>query len=118
MIASMTYELAWKPQRRAVADREQADVEEDVLQAVEKENHADEKQQVVVARHHVFRAEVEERGNRASLVGDDERGVALAHVVRERLGRKEQRKQKDGGQHSGQSTSSNRHLRASKETDG
>jgi hypothetical protein len=48
-------------QRDAVPDREEAHVEQDVLQPVEEENHPDEEQQVVVARDHMFRTEVHQR---------------------------------------------------------
>lgn len=41
-----------------MADREQADVERDVLQLVEEEDHPGQKQQVVVTGHHVFCAEI------------------------------------------------------------
>jgi hypothetical protein len=46
-------------QRRAVPDREQRYVERHVFQAVQEEDDAREKQQVVVARHHVLRAEIQ-----------------------------------------------------------
>ena len=74
MMASMTYGLAWiRPdsgqQRDAVAEREQADVENDVLQFVEEENHTDQKRQVIVAGDHVLGAEVKKRGNRGAFIG-------------------------------------------------
>ena len=45
-------------QGHAVAEREQADVLDNVAQPVQKENDPDQEQQVVVAGDHVFRAEV------------------------------------------------------------
>ena len=56
-----------RQQRHAVAEREQADVEHHVLEPVEKEDDADEKQQVVVAGHHVLGAEIHERRNRGPI---------------------------------------------------
>jgi hypothetical protein len=103
-------------QRRAVADREEADVQDDVLQAIQEEDHADQKEQVVVAGHHVFRAEVEKRGDGAALVGDDERGVAFADVVSQRVRRHEQRDQERCGQRRGEIPSSNLHQRVSSRT--
>src|SRR5262245_11558917 len=45
-------------QRHAMADGEQTHVQKDVFESVEKEDDADEKQQMVVAGHHVLRAEI------------------------------------------------------------
>ena len=88
-----------------MAEREQRDVEKDVLQAVEEEDHAEEEEQVVVSRHHVLGAEIEEgervcadgvahelRVAAADGVGEDRRGdqaegqereedVAVTHPV-------------------------------------
>ena len=40
---------------------EQADIYSDVLETVEKENNSDQKQKMVVPRHHVLGAEIYER---------------------------------------------------------
>ena len=53
-------------QREAVPDREQADVEQDVLEPVEEEDDADQEQQVIVSGHHVLGAEIHEWPDRAS----------------------------------------------------
>src|ERR1019366_5792790 len=50
-------------QRHAMADSEARHIDRDVLQPVQKENHAEQEQQVIVTRHHVFRAQVEKREN-------------------------------------------------------
>ncbi len=49
-----------KQQRDRVAYGEQRDVKANILQAVEKEDHPEQKQQVVVAGHHVLGAHVDE----------------------------------------------------------
>jgi len=55
-----------------MADGEDADVGSDVLRPVEKEDHPGEEQQVVIARHHVLGAEVDE--------GDGAKARHLLHV--------------------------------------
>src|ERR1700719_3289428 len=47
-------------QRSAVAQGEEADVLNDVLQAIEKKDHAHQEQDVVIPGDHMFRAEVKE----------------------------------------------------------
>ena len=42
-------------------DGEQGHVDPDVLHPVEEEDHAEQEQDVVVARHHVLGAEIDER---------------------------------------------------------
>ena len=66
-------------QRDAVADREQADVEHHVLEPVEKEDHPDQEQDVVVAGDHVLRAEVQERRDGRTLDALHERRIAARH---------------------------------------
>ena len=86
----MRYGLARMPpstpaeQRDAVAEREQADVQHDVLQPVEEEDHADQEQQVVVAGHHVLGAEVHQRTDGAALQPLQEDRVLAGHTVRTR----------------------------------
>ena len=41
--------------------REQADIDADVAEPVEEENHAEQEQEVVIAGHHVLGAQVDER---------------------------------------------------------
>ena len=55
-------------QRDAMAQREEADVQHDVLQLVQEENHANEKHQMVVAGHHVLGAEIEKWPDGGALV--------------------------------------------------
>ncbi len=50
-------------QRRGVADSKQADVQSDIAHFVEEENHAKQKQQVIVTGHHVLRAKVDKRND-------------------------------------------------------
>jgi hypothetical protein len=44
-----------------MAEREQADIERDMLGAIEEEDHAQQEQDVVVAGDHVLGAEIDER---------------------------------------------------------
>src|SRR5678815_2895726 len=72
-------------QRDAVAEREQAHILHNVLGAIEKEDHADEKHQVVVAGDHVLRAEIEKRPDRGPLDALKEcrvlaRDLSLIHI--------------------------------------
>ena len=48
-------------QRCGVSDSKQADEQPDIAHFVEKENHAEQKQQVIVAGHHMLRAKVDKR---------------------------------------------------------
>ena len=88
MIASMMYGVGVDAaehagqQRDAVAEREQADVEDDVLQPVEKEDHADQEQQVVVAGDHVLGAEVHERPDGRAVDRLEEQRVAARNAMR------------------------------------
>src|SRR5438094_3344717 len=43
-------------QRRAVPDREQTDVKNDILQLIQKEDHTHQEQQMVVAGNHMLRS--------------------------------------------------------------
>ena len=61
---------------------EQAHVLDDVLEPVEEEDDADEKQQMVVAGDHVLRTEVHERADGGSVDGLYEGGVAPRDAVR------------------------------------
>ena len=80
-------------QRETVPDGEQADVEQDVLEAVEEEDHADEEQQVIVARHHVLGAEIHEGKRIGSARGGDEGCIRAADGVGKRR-RRDQRESK------------------------
>ena len=79
-----------RQQRRAVPDGEQADVENDVLQPIEKENHADQEREMIVAGHHVLGAEIDEGSNRSALIRLNKGGVSLRHIVRARGAREQQ----------------------------
>ena len=70
-----------REQRDAVAEREQAHVEQDVLHAIEEEDDADQEEQVVVAGHHVLGAEVEERHDRRAVDTLHEHRVARRDAV-------------------------------------
>ena len=69
-------------QRDAVPEREQAHVQQHILEPVQKEDDADEKEQVVVSGHHVFGAQVHERADRLSLKPLQEHRVLPRHAVR------------------------------------
>src|SRR5262249_9591908 len=58
-------------------------VERDVLQAIKKEDHADEEQQMVVAGNHVLRAEIDERDDLRARARHQELLILRADVVRE-----------------------------------
>ena len=81
-------------QRHAVPDREQADVQEDVLQPVEEEDDADQEQQVVVAGHHVLGAEIHQRPDGLSLKPLQKDGVLAGHAVRLEATRRTPRQQR------------------------
>ena len=53
-------EIDAEQHRGGVAQREQADIGRDILHPVQEEDHAQQEQDVVVARHHVLRAQVDE----------------------------------------------------------
>ncbi len=74
----------------AVADREQADVQYDVLEFVEEEDHAHEEGQMIVSGHHVLRPEIHEGGYGSAFVRLDEACIALRHVVGARRNREHQ----------------------------
>src|SRR5690606_4962910 len=69
--------------RRAVSDREQGDVQRHVLQPVQEEDDAGEKQQMVVPRHHVLRAEVQVRADMRAGGPQEKRLVVAGNAVRE-----------------------------------
>src|SRR5690349_1436152 len=73
-------------QRHAMADGEQTDVEEDVLESVEKEDDADEEEQMVVARHHVLRAEIHQRSDRRPVETLQVDRVLARHAMRVQRG--------------------------------
>src|SRR5207249_8994363 len=62
----------------------QADVLGDIFQAIEKKDDANQKQQVIVAGHHVFRPEIHERTDRPSLESLQEHRVLARHAMRAR----------------------------------
>ena len=64
-------------QRDAVANREQAHVLDDIFQFVQKEDDSDQEQKMIVARHHVFRAEIQKGRDRRAGVRLHEHGVPL-----------------------------------------
>ena len=53
-------EIDAEEHRRGVTDREEGHVDADVLHPVEEEDHAEQEQDVIVARRHVFGAEIHE----------------------------------------------------------
>ena len=84
-----------REQRDAVADGEEAHVEKHVLQAVQKKDHADEKEQVVVPRDHVLRAQVHQRRDRGSFQRLEVQGIAFRDAVGERERRKAEQRDTD-----------------------
>jgi hypothetical protein len=62
-------------------DREQRHILDDIAEPVQEENHADEKHQVVVAGHHVLRAEIKEWPDGSALVRFDELRVVVGNAV-------------------------------------
>ena len=69
-------------QRNAVPQREEADIDDDVLQPVEEENDSQQKQQMIVPRDHVLGADIEERTDRKALVRNEEVLRGAIHAVR------------------------------------
>ncbi|MNF04233.1 hypothetical protein D3C80_2037050 [compost metagenome] len=70
---------------------EKRDVEPYVFQAVEEEDHPEQKQQVVVARHHVLGAHVDEGQQHDAGAFLDEALVAFRNSVSHRLGHSEEK---------------------------
>jgi hypothetical protein len=71
-----------RQQRHAVTDAEQRDVQRHVAEAIEKEDDAENEQEMVVARHHVLGAEIQEREHLHALVLCDELGILAGNAVR------------------------------------
>ncbi len=80
-----------KQKSRAVADREQRDVDRHVFEPVQEEDDAGQEQQVVVPRHHVLRAEVHVRPDVRAGRAQQERLVVAGNAVRLRERAREQR---------------------------
>src|SRR5579871_2006697 len=73
-------------QRDAVPDREQRHIDEHIAQAIEKEDDAEDEQQVIISGHHVLGAEIHERQEIRPLGGRYEGGIAAADAVGEGRG--------------------------------
>ena len=71
----------------AVADGEQADVLDDVPEPVEKEDDADEEQEMVVSRDHVLGAQIHQRADGGALQALKEDSVLARDAVRLQTGR-------------------------------
>src|SRR5437762_10237651 len=71
-----------REQRNAVTDCEQANVENNVLDPVKKEDDPDEESQVIITGHHVLRAQINERGNRGALIRLNKASISLGDVMR------------------------------------
>ena len=71
-------------QRDAVPHSEEAHVYGHILHAVQEEDNAHQEQQVVIARHHVLRAQVQEREPGRTLIAGKERCIGLGHAMRQR----------------------------------
>ncbi len=88
MTASTRYELTCQPpehaeqQCRAVPDGEQRHIERDLPQSIQEEDHAGEEQQMVVAGHHVFRAEVDVRADVGAGRAQQKRLIVPGDAVR------------------------------------
>ena len=66
-----------------MTDGEQRHIDDDVAHAVEKEDHAEDEQQMVVAGDHVLGAEIHEGEDVGALGGGDERGILAADAMGE-----------------------------------
>ncbi|MCY1299650.1 hypothetical protein D9M70_491880 [compost metagenome] len=82
-------DIAQHPEQQGdrVAEREQRDIQPNILEAVEEEDHPEQEQQVVVAGDHVLGAHVHERHQQHAAAFLDETLVAFGHAMGERLGR-------------------------------
>ncbi len=80
-----------------MAEREEAHIDDDVLQPVQEEDDGEKKEQMVVTGDHVLRAYIKKRPDRQPLVRDEEILRRAIHPVR--LGAKrDQTGQKQGRQ--------------------
>ena len=91
-------------QRERMADGKHRDVDDHVLEAIEVENDADQEEDMVVSRHHMLGAEIEERPERRTVHAGNECLVALRHVMGGRAGRRQQGKPERGQQPRSQAT--------------
>ena len=80
-----------KQQRDRVSHRKQRDVEAHVFQAVEEEDYSEQEQQVIVARHHVLGAHIDERQQHDSGAFLDETLVTFSDGMRHRFGHAEEK---------------------------
>jgi hypothetical protein len=87
-----------------MADREQADVLDDVFHAVQKEDHADEERQMVVAGDHVLRAQVHQGTNRRSLDALEKHCVLAGHAVGTHVGPAQHRQRRSDSAQRGEPT--------------
>jgi hypothetical protein len=78
-----------------VTESEQADVQDNVLKPIKKENDPHQKREMVITSNHVLRPEIQKRADSGAVVRLDERGIALGDIVREGAQRKEKSKNQD-----------------------
>ncbi len=64
-----------------MSDREQRDIQRDILQSIQEEDYAQQKQQVIVSSHHVLGAEVRERQQQHTAGLLDEAFIARRNTV-------------------------------------
>ena len=85
-----------------MAQGEEADVERDVLQPIEKKNDAEEEQQMVVSRGHVLGPEIDERKYVNARYLLNVTLVAFCHGVRHDIaGGQQQQEEEDGDPQAG-----------------
>ena len=68
-----------------VSDGKQADIDTDILKAIEKENHPKQEQQVIVARYHMFGAQVDEGDKLKASVALNKSRVTFRYTVGQKL---------------------------------
>ncbi len=66
-----------------MTNRKEANVNQHVLDSIQEENNADQKEQMVIASDHVFCADIKEGGNSHTLVIDQKLLRALIYTVSE-----------------------------------
>src|SRR5688572_33342149 len=78
-----------------MTDRKERDVQGDVFKSIQKEDHAEQKEQMVVAGDHVLRSEIQERDELHPAVAREKGLIRLVHVVCEGEDGEQQRAQSD-----------------------
>jgi hypothetical protein len=95
-------------QCRTMSQREQCDIDADVLQPVQEEDDTEQKQQVIVTRHHMLCAEIEIGNDVHARIVLDERLIPFSHAMSRRDAVEGSRD--DGSCQRQQHTAQRRHL--------